>query len=72
VAARREEGAGTGESSRGEWIRRRGGRKKKRGENERKKQGQFRFLTISIHPVKLFCQVFFKISPTPPEPELFW
>jgi hypothetical protein len=22
--------------------------------------------------VKLFCQVFFKISPTPPEPELFW
>jgi hypothetical protein len=44
VAARREEGAGTGESSRGEWIRRRGGRKKKREENERKNKGNLDFL----------------------------
>jgi hypothetical protein len=86
-----------GGSSRGEWIRSRGGKKRRgKGEKEKRKkmkkrkerkgkkdkkkgkkkrQGQFRLFTISSHPVKLFCQTFFKMALTPPEePELdhFW
>jgi hypothetical protein len=43
---------------------------KKREKRKEKRQGHFTPFTISSHLVKLFCQTFFKMTPTPPEEPL--
>jgi hypothetical protein len=61
----------------GEWIRRGGEKKEKRRKKENKEKekikigkGHFRHFTISIQPVKPFCQTFSKTASAPSEKPL--
>jgi hypothetical protein len=45
-------------------------RKKKKKEKEKCREGQIRHFTIPLQQVKLFCQIFCKMAPAPPEKPL--